>query len=138
MARRSDTRRKAINRIFTLRDLRTEKRALEERIGVTQSELIALLDTLSIKSLSVIDPKEESIKITATKVTGSTLEFDQAKLRKKLGTATWNKVTTRTLDRAKLESLIASGAIDPLTIAECATEKEKKPYVRITEKLHKS
>ena len=51
-----------------------------------------------------------------------TLVYDESKLRKALGAALWNKVSTRRLDERKLKALIKSGEVDTLTVAQCSEE----------------
>lgn len=128
---RTPIRNKAQARITDLKLLRAEKKELEAEIDEVQQEGIALLDKLDQKSITF---ELEGRTITGTKVEGSTLEFDVAKLKKRLGTSLWNRVSTRTLDKAKLESLLAAGDIDPKIVAACSDEKPKKPYIRVNEK----
>jgi len=129
------TRTAAIKVVVRLRDLRSEKREIEDEISGVQSEGIQFLkEHLKIKSLAFDDPDDQTVKITGTLVEPTSLILDEGKLKKKVGASVWNKITKRVLDRALLESAVASGLITPSTVASCASEEPKAPYIRITEK----
>ena len=133
--RRSDVRRRAIKHLMTLREQRAIKREIEDHITQAQEAALDGIDTLGLKSLSFDhDIGDSEIRITGTRVEGTTLIFDEARLRKALGQRGWNAVSTRTLDRSKLEAAVADGRVDPRTVAECSEERPKKAYIRLTEK----
>lgn len=67
-----------------------------------------------------------------TKVQGKSLVIDEKKLRKRVGAAMWNRITTRTLDRKKLDAYVASGEVNTTVLAECSHEVDKTPYVKVT------
>lgn len=121
-----------IEGIKELRRLRDEKDRLEKDIDGVQGESISLLDRLGFKSIAF--DTDSGSKITGTKVEPTALEFDEVKLKKKIGIANWNRVTTKVLDRKKLEAAVAEGHISPATVASCASEIPRKPYIRVTEK----
>lgn len=95
-----------------------------------QTATLENLDELDLNSFSYENAEGERVK--ATKIEASSLVFDQPQLKKALGAKVWNKVTTRILDTTKLEDQIAEGRIDPVTVAECSTEKFNKPYIKVT------
>jgi len=129
--RRSTIRRKTQDALVELRDLRSEKRNLEDSISVVQDAALDGLSELGIKSITI---DLDTITVLGTRVDGTTLHIDEGKLRKRLGARLWQRVSTRTLDRNKLEALVAAGDIDPRIVAECSEENPKKPYIRITER----
>ena len=53
-------------------------------------------------------------------------------LKTKLGAQMWNKVTTRSLDRGKLDAFIASGEVDAMTVAAASSELPNRPFLKIT------
>lgn len=128
---RSTIRRKTQQSLKELRELRAQKRELEDSISVIQENTLGGLTEMGIKSITV---DLDNLKITGTRVDGTVLKIDEAKLKKNLGARLWQRVTTRTLDRNKLEALVAAGEIDPRIVARCSTEEPKKPYIRITER----
>jgi hypothetical protein len=70
----------------------------------------------------------------ATIVESSSAVIDQKKLQKSIGSLLWNKVTTRILDKGKLEAFMKSGEISPETVAQCTDLKERTPSLRVTPK----
>jgi hypothetical protein len=79
----------------------------------------------------------DSYKGTRGKVTISTktsVTIDDDKLRKRLGVQLWNKITTRVLDKAKLDAYIKTKEIPLATVAACSTSKESDPFVTVTAK----
>lgn len=134
---KSAMRRVAIEAIVEVRDQRQIKREAEEAISDHQAEAIEALTALEMGTLSFDDPDVESVKIAATVIRPSELKFDEAKLRKRIGAQKFNRITTRTLDKSKLEEAVKNGSIDPKIVASCSEEKPKKPYIRITEKVER-
>lgn len=124
----------AIDQIVRLRDLRSDKRNIEEMISGVQKEAIDFLKRLGQKSIGFDDPLDGKVKITGTLVTATSLVFDEAKLKKRIGSAKWNRITRRVLDTTLLEAAVAQGLITPQTVAACVSEEPKTPYIRITEK----
>ena len=100
-----------------------------------QSGVVELLDELNIDSFTYED--DEGMKVKATKVQGSSLVFDEPQLKKALGAKAWKTVTRLVLDRTRLEDAVAEGRVDPVTIAECSSEKDSKPYIKLTAKASK-
>lgn len=134
---KSALRRVAIEAVVEVRDARNTKRGLEEAISDHQAEAVDALEGLGIESIAFDDPSADNVKIGASVVRQSTLQFDETKLRKKLGVKLWNRISTRHLDRSKLEQAVADGIIDAKVVAACSEEKAKKPFIRITEKVER-
>ena len=126
---RHNTVQAAVKRLKAIRDLRDEKRLVEGSITENQLEAIALIEDLGQSTLSFED---ESVTYKGTVVRGTSLDINALKLKKRLGAARFKKLTTASLDMAKLESAIAAGDVDPADVAACSTESERKPFIRIT------
>lgn len=60
--------------------------------------------------------------------------LDEAGLSEELGKRMWDKITTRVLDRNKLDAFIKSGEIDPDTVAAYTEITERNPSLRVTAK----
>lgn len=134
----AEARKSVIKLVTELRDLRLTKKEIEEDISGVQKEAIGILKNhLKQKSIAFDlphDTKDETIKVTGTLVEPTSLIFDEEKLKKKVGASTWNKITRRVLDRSLLEEAVARGLVSPATVASCASEEPKNPYIRVTEK----
>jgi hypothetical protein len=79
----------------------------------------------------------DTLPITAvmgTLVESEVEEIDQERLKKALGATTWNKLTTASLDKKKLQDAMARGLVDPNVVAQCSSPVKRKPYIKITEK----
>lgn len=126
---RHNTVKAAVSRIQRIRTLRDEKREVTGLIDETQLEAIGLLDDLGQSSISYED---DGMTHKGTVVRGTTLEINPLKLKKKLGAKRYNRLTTASLDMGKLESAIAAGDVDPKDVSACSSEKDKKPYIKIT------
>ena len=72
----------------------------------------------------------ESYKATCVK--SETVKIDEAGLKEKLGEEVWEQITTPKLDMKKLESLVATGDIDPELVAHYSSIVPRTPYIKIT------
>ncbi len=106
--------------------LKEERDALDKQIKALQTSII---DTMGDEPLSV---EEGDRVIRVTKVQGHRSVWDESALRSMLGQSGWLKVSSRVLDKKKLESKIAGGEIDPEVVAECVTEVPNAPYLKIS------
>lgn len=116
--------------IIALDELRRQKDELEDTIDALQQRIVATLDSLEVKTHEVEVKGGRTIK--ATRSQSNRTVIDEVGLKKSLGETLWNKVSSRVLDKKKLEAFIASGEVNPTTVAKCSTENEGKPYIRIT------
>lgn len=104
-----------------------------------QKPLLELFSKAKTTSVTV-KLNEDEVKqhgwrmITGTVVEGTTLTVNQERLKKLLGASRWRKVTTPTLDMAKLEAAVAEGLVTPEEVAECSDEVPKAAYIRVTAK----
>lgn len=106
--------------------LKAERDQLDKQIKTIQDSII---DTMGDEPLTV---EEGDRVIRVTKVQGFRSVWDEAALRSMLGQSGWLKVSSRVLDKKKLESKIAGGEVDPEVVVECVTEMPNAPYLRFT------
>jgi hypothetical protein len=123
------TKRGLNNRIVRLQELKQERDAIDAEIKAMQQEVIDALDDLNEKSISV---DIEGRQVKATKVEPVRTTIDENSLKRALGEKAWMKVSTRILDKKKLEAYIATGEVDAMVVAECTTENPSSPYIKIT------
>ncbi len=117
------------NQVALLDQLKQEKTDIAEKIKEVEAWLIDQLDEAGQKTLTV-DVADRHVKVT--KVQGTRTVIDENTLKRSLGEKLWMKVSTRVLDKKKLEAFIASGEIDPLVVADSSTETENAAYIKIT------
>lgn len=120
---------KVTDKIALLDDLKRERDEIDEQIKEVQADIIAELDRIQEKTIVV---EIDSRKVKATKVEGVRTTIDENSLKRSLGEKLWMKVSTRVLDKKKLEAHIASGEVDPIVVAEASTEKANAPYIKLT------
>jgi hypothetical protein len=127
--------------LLTMRQLKAEVKKAQARIhnednesGV-EDQLVKFMQKTSTTTLVAYD--SDTMPITAvmgTLVESEVEEIDQERLKKALGATTWNKLTTASLDKKKLQDAMARGVVDPNVVAQCSSPVKRKPYVKITEK----
>lgn len=103
-----------------IEDLSEEKREVEEVI-------VASLKATGQKSVSA-----NGGDLKGTLVEGSVITIDDEGLKKRLTAAQWKKVTKQVLDKERLEAEITVGNIDANEVAAVSTEKDRKPYIRVS------
>jgi len=116
-----------------LSDIEERRKAvkiLNEEIKDRQDEAIVLMEDLHLDKHSTKLPNGDTAR--AALVKSSTTVLDEERLKKKVGVALWNKVTSRVLDKAKLDAYVKSGDIKATVIADCITEKPRSPFIKIT------
>lgn len=129
---KSEWLREAQQDIERLADIKADQSRLSDEAGELQTRILVALDRAGQASTSFDGANGR--RLQATRVQGSSVLLDEEKLKKRLGAALWNKVTTRALDRKKLEALIGSGEVKTSDVAACSDEKPKAPYIKITSK----
>ena len=117
------------DKVARLEQLKHDKLEIDGQIRELQTDIIDTLDRAEQKSISV---ELDGRTIKATKVQGVKTTIDENSLKRSLGEKLWMKVSTRMLDKKKLEAFIATGEVDPMVVAECSTESGNAPYVKIT------
>lgn len=116
--------------VMALDELRRKKEELEGYIDALQARIVSTLDSLEMKSIEVEVSADRVVK--ATRAQSNRTVIDEVGLKKSLGETLWNKVSSRVLDKKKLEAYIASGEVNATVVAKCSTESEGKPYIRLT------
>lgn len=117
------------SKIVLLDQLKRERDDIDVQIKELQSVIIDTLDKTDQKTVAV-DTDDRTIK--ATKVQPVRTIIDESTLKKSLGEKVWMKVSTRVLDKKKLEAYMATGEVDPMIVAECSTESPSSPYIKLT------
>lgn len=117
-------------KIVRLDDLRGQVKGLNADIAELQEEVLEDMASLGLNSRTVRQPNGKPLK--ATRMQNTSLVFNEPALRKRLGSVLWNKVSTRSLDKRKLEQQIAEGNIAAQILAECSEEKTTKPFVKVS------
>jgi hypothetical protein len=74
------------------------------------------------------------VTVIVNRVSPVSMEVDDAKLKRSIGADLWEKVSTRTLDKAKLQDAIATGLVSENTILQCSFPVPKKTYITYKEK----
>ena len=118
-----------VTKIIELEAAKHERARLDDHIADLQAAIIAQMDSQG-QTTMVVDLEDRSIK--ATKVQGVRTIINEGALKSKLGAKRWEHVSTRVLDKKKLEAHIATGEVDPLAVAECSTEQPNKPYIKLS------
>jgi len=118
-----------------------------EAIGMKRSQIALLNDEVKGHQERVVeafihdDRQRKSVTIErggerwgVSFVAGESVVLDEAKLKKRLGATLWNRITTRVLDRNKLEAFIKSGEIATSDVAACSDLIPKTPFVKVSKK----
>lgn len=118
--------------IIAIEHKRSEVKRLNDEVKVHQDRVNQAFARAKRKSTKVEVPGDGTYNVTY--VEGSSIVLDEQKLKKRIGAALWNKVTTRVLDRKKLEAFIASQEIPATTVAACSDEIPRAPFVKVVKK----
>jgi len=121
----------AADKLVDLIIARSRSKDYAEAAKALQPDVVAAIEKLGQKSASVED---DGFVYTGTVVRGSSVKLDPDKLKTRIGSKLWNRVTTRTLDSAKLEAAVASGLITEQDVAVCSEEVERAPFIKGTVK----
>lgn len=113
--------------LLELARLKENITSLQEDYRELEAQLVSQLESAGNKSVSA-----NNGDLTGTVVRGTTLSYDEDGIKRSLGATLWKKVTKQVMDKEKLEAAIVVGDIDPNIIAQHTTEKDKKPYIRVT------
>lgn len=108
---------------------RQEGRDISTRVSEAQAELIDMMDKfgMSTRTFKGSDGHQHNVNKQQT----IAQVIDQPKLKKKVGAKLWDKITTRSLDKKKMDAFIASGELDAAIVAQCMTEKPSSPFVKV-------
>lgn len=98
-----------------------------------QRELIDLMETYDVPSAGAFED-ETGLYYTGTLVKSEVAELDENGLHRSLGPDLWDMITTRIVDKKKLDAHVTTGDITPGMVAKHTLIKPRKPYVRFTVK----
>lgn len=115
-----------------LDELKNQRDTIAEQIKEVQDQVVATMTAEGKKSFKGVATNGDTL--SATVVQSSRLNIDELKLARRLGKAAWMRVSTRVLDKKKLEAQIAAEKVDPMMVAECSDEVPNSPYIRLTRK----
>jgi hypothetical protein len=126
-----DQRKERLNQILAEMEVQKQvaKDATEERKRL-QEEGLTHMRRLKIKKFPFVDA--DGRKRNGTFVQGTSLVYDEARLKKRLGSKIWPRLLTKVLDQNKLKAFVASGEITAEVLAECSEEVENAPYIKVT------
>lgn len=113
--------------LMELAQLKERQKDLAEQVFEAEKRLIDALESKGQKSVSA-----NNGDLTGTLVKGSTITINEESLKKALGAGLWKKVTKQVLDKERLEAHIVTGDIDPNVVAQHSTEKDRKPFIKVT------
>lgn len=115
--------------IIALQSLRKEKKVIEESIADEQQKVLDVMTQHNIKDYKVSHGND---LFKASMMQNTSRAIDESKLKRKVGPGIWRRITTLSLDRKKVDALVADGTIDPVDLAACITETPSKPFVKVT------
>lgn len=118
--------------IIDLAELRKQKSIVEGQIVAKQDDILDAMNAHNMKNYEVTDSYGRIHKAAMQQNVSRTI--DETKLKRKVGPGIWRRITTLTLDRKKVDALVADGTIDPVDLADCVTETPSKPYVKVSTK----
>lgn len=124
----ASSRQKIKNRVVLLHVQRAISKNAEVEAKSVQADLIALMDSAGTGAMEV---EHEGLILDAKVMRNSSIVIDEVALRDRIGEELWDKITTQTMDKKKLEAFVGSGEISATLVAQCATEKPIAPFIRI-------
>ena len=101
-------------KITAFSELKARADDIKDSTSKLQSEILALMDELGPDSVVVVNDDE---KLQVTKVVSSTTVVNEDQLKKLFGAKVWNKITTRKMDKSKLDVAIKEGEVSPVDLA---------------------
>lgn len=111
----------------TYTDLRYERDSAAKQMEAVRDQILAEMEAGGVDSTTA-----GTYSVVVARPTSAVL--DEPGLSAELGTKMWDRVTTRSLDRNKLDAYIKSGEIDPETVAQYTEIIERNPSLRVTAK----
>jgi hypothetical protein len=89
---------------------------------------------IMVDILQELDRPVEDANLTVVIVEPHPTTLDAQALEKRLGPTMWENVTTRVLDKNKLDAFVKSGEIDPKVVAAVTTTTDGTVYAKVTTK----
>lgn len=124
------------NLVEEIREFKTTAKAATNEWKTRQVDVLADMEELDAQSFSYENDVGEKVRVT--RVQGTSINVDEAMLKKKLGARAFNKLTRPVLDPTKLEDAISDGSVDPVIVSECSEEVKLSPYIKVTAKAKKT
>jgi hypothetical protein len=122
---------KVVAKVARLEELKHQSEQIVEEVNQIRAELLKDVTKAGVKTLPV-EIGDRIVKVTVVE-SKSVLVIDEAALKNALGEKGWMRVSTRIMDRKKLEASIAANETDPQIVAECSVEVPgKAPYIKVT------
>lgn len=116
----------AISELMAIKDKRDRAQIA---FDAQQERVIALMEERAEKShISALDGGWQ-----ATVVAGETVVYDDEKLEAMLRPADYERIVTRKIDRKLLEQEVLAGHISGQLVADCATIKPRKAFIKLSE-----
>jgi hypothetical protein len=114
-------------------ELKYQEREYEARRKEKGQELLPEMQEAGRQKIKVDFDSEQDATVSVKNRERVTIDADR--LKKAIGAPAFNKLTTPTLDEAKIEAAIQLGDLDPNVVASCTSESST-PYleVRFTKK----
>lgn len=108
-------------------DARYERDAASKRMEVIRDQLLEAMETSG-------DDSTVAGTYSIVVAHPTTAVLDEPGLASALGKSMWDKVTTKSLDKNKLDAFVKSGEINPDVVAEHTELIERNPSLRVTAK----
>lgn len=109
--------------------IKQEVEALEQERKDLQEQAIKMMEQ---QNVDTTEWEHGSTVGRATVVRPVSIKYDERKLAAALGKKMWAEVTRAVLDEKLLEAKVAKGDIELGTVADCAIEVQRTPYLRVT------
>ena len=113
--------------LMELARLKEMQRDLADQVLEVEMRLVEALEKKGQKTVSA-----NNGDLNGTLVKGTTVSINEEALKKALGAPLWKKVTKQVLDKERLEAHIVTGEVDPNVVASVSTEKDRKPFIKVT------
>ena len=107
-------------------DLRFQRDEAAERLAEVGQKLQDLMEQKALSSHKT----RTGAKVTVVERRNESL--NEETLRKRIGAQMWNKITTRVLDKHKLDAFIKSGEVNLRDVAMATTVGDTTTYLRVT------
>jgi hypothetical protein len=98
-----------------------------------QQELVDLMEADDLRT-AVTYEDTTGMYYTGTLIKQETVDYAEEDLREEIGEQLWDMITTRVLDKKKLEASVVTGQIPADVVAGHSTVKARRPYIRFAVK----
>jgi len=119
--------------LLRLATIKAAIKSLGEEQDAIEARLVKSIQDKGRRSLTV--QVEDGPRVRGTVVAGTRMVLHEDKLRQQLDAKQWEKVSTRVLDKEKLEAAVVQNIVDAQVVAAASEEFPNKPYIRVTGKV---